>query len=124
MYEPAAEAWTEAPETLQGFLKQRRRWMFGMLQVVRKHIDAVKGRPANIGWLTLPHVMIFGFFVSFATPILSCVFIYQCAARLLALMSGGTDPDFQLDMAIYMKWWIALSILDLIMITASCTTPA
>jgi len=32
LYEPNAVAWTEAPADLGSFLKQRYRWMFGMLQ--------------------------------------------------------------------------------------------
>lgn len=38
-YEPAAVAWTEAPETIRDALKQRRRWSYGTLQVVARHAD-------------------------------------------------------------------------------------
>ena len=39
--EPKAIAYTEAPETMQAFLKQRFRRMFGILQVLRKHADMI-----------------------------------------------------------------------------------
>lgn len=36
-YEPFAVAWTEAPETVRSFFRQRYRWTRGILQSLRKH---------------------------------------------------------------------------------------
>ena len=36
-YEPFAVAWTEAPETVRAFFRQRYRWTRGILQALRKH---------------------------------------------------------------------------------------
>jgi len=36
-YEPFAIAWTEAPETVRAFFRQRYRWTRGILQALRKH---------------------------------------------------------------------------------------
>ena len=116
LYEPAAEARTEAPEKLAGFLKQRRRWMFGMLQVVGKHFSAVRGHPRSLGWLTIPHILVFGFFVSLATPILTAAFLYQSAVTLLD-WSGGTDVEFTYHVSTYLLGWLLLSVIDLVVIT-------
>lgn len=115
-YEPAAESRTEAPETLRGLMKQRRRWMFGMLQVLSKNIDIVRSGPNNLRLLTLPHILCFGYFVALATPILVAAFLIQSGVQLLQLHQS-TDPDFAFEVSATLKWWIALSIVDLVVIT-------
>ncbi|MFX5587062.1 glycosyltransferase family 2 protein, partial [Acinetobacter baumannii] len=39
--EPKAVAFTEAPESLKQFFKQRFRWIFGVMQTFWKHKDAL-----------------------------------------------------------------------------------
>ncbi|AZI43504.1 glycosyltransferase family 2 protein [Deinococcus psychrotolerans] len=46
-YELGAVARTEAPDTLQGFLRQRDRWMFGTLQATWKQRGAWKSGAAH-----------------------------------------------------------------------------
>jgi cellulose synthase/poly-beta-1,6-N-acetylglucosamine synthase-like glycosyltransferase len=54
-YEPAAVAWTEAPERLADVVRQRRRWSYGTVQVVAKHRGALLEPGAgNIGLVGLP----------------------------------------------------------------------
>ena len=43
-YVAAARAWTEAPSTWSGLLRQRRRWSYGVLQVMAKHRHALVER--------------------------------------------------------------------------------
>lgn len=40
VFEPAALAYTEAPETIRQWMRQRLRWHFGMLQIAWKHKGA------------------------------------------------------------------------------------
>ena len=40
-FDPDARAYTEAPDTIQGLLKQRFRWSFGTLQCLWKHRPAL-----------------------------------------------------------------------------------
>jgi cellulose synthase/poly-beta-1,6-N-acetylglucosamine synthase-like glycosyltransferase/peptidoglycan/xylan/chitin deacetylase (PgdA/CDA1 family)/spore germination protein YaaH len=47
LYEPAAIAWTEAPEGVRPFMKQRFRWMFGTLQAAFKHHAGEKAPQAR-----------------------------------------------------------------------------
>ncbi|MHA1564249.1 MAG: glycosyltransferase, partial [Alphaproteobacteria bacterium] len=70
VYEPDAIARTEAPASVSAFLKQRFRWMFGMLQVSIKHRSAAfeRGKHA-IGWVTLPNILIFQVFFPLVAPI-------------------------------------------------------
>jgi peptidoglycan-N-acetylglucosamine deacetylase len=54
-YEPAAVAWTEAPECLSDVVRQRRRWSYGTVQVVAKHRGALlEPEAGNIGLVGLP----------------------------------------------------------------------
>lgn len=117
-FEPAAEARTEAPETLRGLMKQRRRWMFGMLQVLSKNIDALRVGPINLGWLTMPHVLCFGYVVALVTPVLVAAFLVQSGVQILQ-WRASTDPEFNYQVSVYLKWWIFLSIADLIVISAA-----
>ena len=109
-FEPLAEARTEAPEDFWGFLKQRRRWMFGMLQVVGKNLGTLRHGPLALGWLTVPYVIVFGTFVSFATPILAVAFLAELSGQISAFSSS--DPSVVSGMSTILKWWVAFSILD------------
>lgn len=55
-YVASARAWTEAPSTWSGLLRQRRRWSYGVLQVMAKHRHALVergpgGRLARVAFL-------------------------------------------------------------------------
>lgn len=54
-FQDRAHAWTEAPETLEGLVRQRRRWIGGNLACLRKHGLASGARPA-VRWLAMPNL--------------------------------------------------------------------
>lgn len=59
-YAPDAVAWTEAPETVQAFAKQRFRWAFGTLQCLWKHRDLLFAvRQGALGLFSLPSTWFF-----------------------------------------------------------------
>jgi cellulose synthase/poly-beta-1,6-N-acetylglucosamine synthase-like glycosyltransferase/peptidoglycan/xylan/chitin deacetylase (PgdA/CDA1 family)/spore germination protein YaaH len=71
-----ALALTEAPETLNMFLKQRSRWTFGMMQSFWKHRDLLFSfKKANIGWIALPNLLIFNFLIPLFSPLVDILFI-------------------------------------------------
>ncbi|HMC81000.1 MAG TPA: glycosyltransferase family 2 protein, partial [Acidimicrobiia bacterium] len=63
-YEPAAVAWTEAPQRVSAVMRQRRRWSYGTVEVVAKHagdlLDSTNGRVGLIGlpWTLLTQVLL------------------------------------------------------------------
>lgn len=60
IYNPLAIAYTEAPESLRDFLKQRYRWTYGGFQVIEKHRDILFRRHFNkLGTIGLPYFAIF-----------------------------------------------------------------
>ena len=68
--EPEAFAYTEAPESLKQFFKQRRRWTFGVMQTFWKHKDALfSNRHKALGWVALPDILLFKYIIPFFSPI-------------------------------------------------------
>ncbi|MEZ5889786.1 MAG: glycosyltransferase [Xanthobacteraceae bacterium] len=113
LYEPAAKARTEAPESLRGFVKQRRRWMFGMLQCVRKHISIFRHGPISASLITIPYVLILGFFISFAIPVLFVALLLQLGAATGSALSAayiGDGGNLPLSLAL----WVGFSGIDLL----------
>lgn len=67
--EPQAVAYTEAPETLKQFMKQRNRWSFGVMQTFWKHrIMLFNNNYKNIGFVALPDMLLFKYIIPFFTP--------------------------------------------------------
>jgi len=59
-YNANAIAYTEAPETINDFIKQRYRWVYGGFQVVRKHRDLIfNAKYKNIGLIGMPYFLLF-----------------------------------------------------------------
>lgn len=63
-YASKAIAWTEAPETLRTFARQRFRWAFGTLQCLWKHRELLfNARFKALGWFSLPSAWFFNIFL-------------------------------------------------------------
>ncbi len=62
IYEPRAQAWTRAPDTLRELLRQRVRWSRGTLQTLREHRRLILS-PATgaLGMFWLPYYLVIGF---------------------------------------------------------------
>ena len=117
LYEPGAIARTEAPENYRSFLKQRYRWMFGMLQVISKHTRAIRQRTA-LGLLAISNVVIFQFGFSVLVPILDLVCVWQLGQALWHYLVR--DDFFTTSgMATYAKWWLLFQLLDLLALAAA-----
>jgi cellulose synthase/poly-beta-1,6-N-acetylglucosamine synthase-like glycosyltransferase/spore germination protein YaaH/peptidoglycan/xylan/chitin deacetylase (PgdA/CDA1 family) len=68
--ENKALAFTEAPEGLQQFIKQRFRWSFGILQTFWKHKDVMFNSGYGwLGWLAMPNILLFQYIIPFFVPI-------------------------------------------------------
>lgn len=75
-YEPQAKAYTETPDTLSAFFKQRSRWVFGTLQCVWKYrtwLFSLK-RP-SLGWIILPNVLFFNLLIPVLVPFIDVAVI-------------------------------------------------
>ncbi|MDA5095763.1 glycosyltransferase [Aliiroseovarius sp. KMU-50] len=74
VFEPDAHAFTEAPETIPQWMRQRLRWHFGMLQIAWKHKSAfLERRP--VGLFSIPDLVFFGAIASLFAPIADFVMV-------------------------------------------------
>jgi cellulose synthase/poly-beta-1,6-N-acetylglucosamine synthase-like glycosyltransferase len=71
VYEERAIAWTEAPDTVSGLLKQRFRWIFGTLQAAWKQRDTLfRPQYGSLGLIALPNLLIFGVLFPLVSPLM------------------------------------------------------
>jgi cellulose synthase/poly-beta-1,6-N-acetylglucosamine synthase-like glycosyltransferase/peptidoglycan/xylan/chitin deacetylase (PgdA/CDA1 family)/spore germination protein YaaH len=70
-YQERAVAYTEAPETIKDFLRQRFRWMLGTLQAAWKHADALfRPRYGALGIIALPNIFVFQIIFTLISPLM------------------------------------------------------
>ncbi len=75
--EPNAIAYTEAPESLKMFMKQRFRWSFGVMQTFWKHRDLLfTNRIKSLGWIALPDILVFKYIIPIFSPIADILMIF------------------------------------------------
>jgi cellulose synthase/poly-beta-1,6-N-acetylglucosamine synthase-like glycosyltransferase/peptidoglycan/xylan/chitin deacetylase (PgdA/CDA1 family)/spore germination protein YaaH len=74
VYEDQALAFTEAPVNMNGLMRQRFRWSFGILQAVFKHRGAVKKHRA-MGLFALPNIFIFQILLPLVSPLIDLMFV-------------------------------------------------
>ena len=71
-----AIAYTEAPETLNGLLKQRFRWSFGVIQSFWKNKDALFNKKYKFfGMLGMPNILIFQIVLPLFSPLADLIMI-------------------------------------------------
>ena len=76
-----AISYTEAPETMRQFMKQRFRWSFGIMQSFWKHRDAVfNPKYKNFGMVALPNILIFQILLPFLAPIADLILLFSLLA--------------------------------------------
>jgi cellulose synthase/poly-beta-1,6-N-acetylglucosamine synthase-like glycosyltransferase/peptidoglycan/xylan/chitin deacetylase (PgdA/CDA1 family) len=74
IYEDRALAFTEAPATARGLMRQRFRWSFGTLQAVYKH-QAAFLRNKAMGLFALPNILIFQILLPLVSPFIDLMFV-------------------------------------------------
>jgi peptidoglycan/xylan/chitin deacetylase (PgdA/CDA1 family)/GT2 family glycosyltransferase len=77
-YEPAAAAWTDAPQTLRALARQRLRWGFGTLQALWKHRRGTR----TLRWggrAMVAYLITFQFLMPLATPLVDIYAVQQLA---------------------------------------------
>ena len=112
-----AIGWTEAPDTLNGLVKQRFRWAYGTLQCLWKHRGVtLKPRYGMLGLVAVPQTWLFQFLFSLLAPLVDATLIWRLA------MSGYDvlqHPD-QFDSDTLQKvllYYFAFLVVDLVSAT-------
>ncbi|MFT3909929.1 MAG: glycosyltransferase [Ferruginibacter sp.] len=102
-----AISYTEAPETMKQFLKQRFRWSFGVMQCFWKHRDAVfNPKYKNFGMIALPNILIFQMILPFLAPLADLILILSLVAAGFGIMPASLE-----HIIIY---YIIFSIVDIV----------
>ena len=112
-FDPEARAYTEAPETVEGLLKQRFRWSFGTLQCIWKHRAALfdTKRPV-LGFIALPQIWLFQIVLTAVAPLVDLAIVWSLISALYAWAFHPVEwsPD---DLARPVFYWAAFIFLDL-----------
>lgn len=106
IYNGNAIAYTEAPENISDFIKQRYRWCFGGFQVLQKHKELFFNKKhGNIGLIGLPYFLFF----PFMDILISILFLFTLWSVLIV---GGFQYLllFFIFMSILQAFLISLSI--------------
>ncbi len=74
IYEDRALAFTEAPVNMNGLMRQRFRWSFGIMQAVFKHLGAITKRRA-MGLFALPNIIVFQIMLPLVSPLIDLMFV-------------------------------------------------
>ena len=112
-FDPEARAYTEAPDTISGLLKQRFRWSFGTLQCLWKHRSALFSlkRPV-LGFIALPQIWLFQIFLTALAPLVDLAVVWGLCSSLYGWLSHPVEwsPDNLWHPLFY---WAAFIFLDL-----------
>ncbi len=85
-----AISYTEAPETLKQFMKQRFRWSFGVMQSFWKHRDAVFNPTyKNFGMVALPNILIFQIILPFLAPLADLILVLSLLAAGFGIIQSS-----------------------------------
>jgi cellulose synthase/poly-beta-1,6-N-acetylglucosamine synthase-like glycosyltransferase len=112
-FDPSARAYTEAPDTLRGLLKQRFRWSFGTLQCIWKHRRATFSTlHPTLGFVALPQIWLFQIFLALAAPLVDLAVIYSIAAAVMDKVMHPVEwsPDKLTQSLLY---WAVFILVDL-----------
>ena len=80
--ESRAVAYTEAPQNIADFRKQRMRWTYGTLQCLWKHRDAMlQPKYGAFGWLALPSLWFYAILLPIISPVMDLMIIWSLFDR-------------------------------------------
>jgi cellulose synthase/poly-beta-1,6-N-acetylglucosamine synthase-like glycosyltransferase len=114
MYDQAAIAWTEAPETFGALMKQRYRWAFGTLQCLWKHRAILRtGKPRGLARVGLPQVWLFQIGFGMLSPLIDLALLISLVQTGLAISAHGAAASTA-ELSRLGLYWLAFSSIDLL----------
>ncbi|MHB8634949.1 MAG: polysaccharide deacetylase family protein [Fimbriimonadaceae bacterium] len=90
--ESEAFAYTEAPETIPTFFRQRFRWTYGTLQCLVKHRRALF-KHGFFGWFALPVTWVFQIGFQVIAPLVDLQMLISLFGFVLALFAAGSSEE-------------------------------
>lgn len=88
----SAISYTEAPETVSMFLKQRFRWSFGVMQCFWKHRDtAFNPHYKNFGMVSMPNILIFQMILPFLAPLADLILLSSIIIASIGIVEASVS---------------------------------
>lgn len=76
-YEPRAIAYTETPHTVENFLKQRFRWVYGTMQCFWKHKSVMAERPDSMmSLVVMPNIFVYNILLPLTYPFADSALVF------------------------------------------------
>jgi peptidoglycan-N-acetylglucosamine deacetylase len=112
-FDPDARAWTEAPDTVGGLLRQRFRWSFGTLQCLWKHRSALFSRAHPVlGFFALPQIWLFQIVLACAAPLVDLAVVWSLVAGVIAQQAHPLEWDAE-TLILPLLYWAIFVLVDL-----------
>ena len=112
-FDPEARAYTEAPDTVGGLLKQRYRWSFGTLQCLWKHRAGLFDRKRPVlGFVALPQIWLFQILLTVVAPLVDLAVVWSLVSSLYGMISHPIEWSAD-DVLRPLFYWAAFILLDL-----------
>lgn len=106
-YADRAIAFTEAPDTINMFLKQRYRWMFGTFQVAWKNLDALfRPRYRSLGFVALPSIFMNQIILPIMSPLMDLLLVLSLISFLINRVYHPSE--YSTDSLLFILTWYAL----------------
>ncbi len=112
-FDSEARAYTEAPDTVGGLLKQRFRWSFGTLQCLWKHRKALfDAKQPVLGFVALPQIWLFQIVLATAAPLVDLAIVWSLFAAGIDRLFHPVEwqPDNLIQALLY---WAVFILVDL-----------
>jgi cellulose synthase/poly-beta-1,6-N-acetylglucosamine synthase-like glycosyltransferase len=112
-FDPDARAYTEAPDTIRGLLKQRFRWSFGTLQCLWKHRPGLfDPKHPVLGFFALPQIWLFQIVLTVAAPLVDLGAIWSMISAVMTHYSHPVEWSSD-DLVRTIFYWSAFVLVDL-----------
>ena len=112
-FDSEARAYTEAPHTVKGLLKQRFRWSFGTLQCVWKHRSALFNRKnPTLGFVALPQVWMFQIVLALVAPLVDLMVVFSIAWSVHDYLAHRDEWNSSM-LVQTLLYWLAFVLVDL-----------
>jgi cellulose synthase/poly-beta-1,6-N-acetylglucosamine synthase-like glycosyltransferase len=110
--EPRALVRTEAPASLGPFIKQRFRWMYGMLQVAYKHTDVFRQKGARgVKFCSLPNIFLFQFLFALVSPVVDLMLVISLVSDFWNYFMHG-ETGLSSRSAMIAAYWIGFQLFE------------
>jgi cellulose synthase/poly-beta-1,6-N-acetylglucosamine synthase-like glycosyltransferase/peptidoglycan/xylan/chitin deacetylase (PgdA/CDA1 family)/spore germination protein YaaH len=114
-YDDEAIAYTEAPDTVKDFVKQRFRWMYGTLQTVWKHRKVIgKFRYGGLEIFTIPNVIVFQIFFPLVSPLMDLTLVIAIIGAVLKKYNNQIDFSQIATIEHILFYYILFIVIDLV----------